>query len=188
MKSLNDLAEEIKVCRRCALCNSRKNAVPGEGPADARIMMIGEAPGRNEDEKGRPFVGRAGSLLDQALQKASLSRDAVFITNIVKCRPPNNRRPRSGEVSACRDYLFEQIRIVKPNAIITLGLTALQFFEDSKSLKLTPFEWRYEDISVKVFPTYHPAAALRGNKIAKESLFNTISTVRSYIGGQLGKR
>jgi DNA polymerase len=105
---------EIVGCTKCELHKSRKNAVPGEGPADAKIMFVGEGPGQNEDELGRPFVGAAGRLLTELLESIGLSRSEVFITNIVKCRPPGNRAPRKPEIEACNPYLMSQIRLIKP--------------------------------------------------------------------------
>lgn len=177
MNDIIHLSEQIISCRRCELCNSRKNAVPGEGSPDAKIMLIGEAPGRQEDETGRPFVGAAGRLLDKALKDSSISREEVFITNVVKCRPPNNRKPRGKEIDACREYLLKQIEIIKPKVIVTLGLTALQSFKKTSKLDLTPFEWSHKGLKVLIYPTYHPAAALRGNKSAAESLFRTFKSL-----------
>jgi len=163
---------------------TRINAVPGEGPEDAKIMLIGEAPGKKEDETGRPFIGRAGALLGRALNEASLSREEVFITNVVKCRPPDNRKPKAKEIKACRTYLLEQIDIVRPSIIVTLGLTALQSFKDTKRMQESSFEWVYRDKKIKIFPTYHPAAALRGSKLAKHSLFRTMKEVKRFMKQQ----
>jgi|BEDMetMinimDraft_2_1075160.scaffolds.fasta_scaffold00047_29 uracil-DNA glycosylase, family 4 len=178
MNSLEELANQISSCMKCELCRYRINAVPGEGKENARIMLIGEAPGKNEDITGRPFVGRAGALLDGAFKEASLSRSELFITNVVKCRPPGNRKPKAAEIEACRKHLLQQIKIVKPEVIVTLGLTALQFFKDAERIQELPFE--YGDERIKVYPTYHPAAALRGNKVARESLYRTIKAAKDY--------
>jgi DNA polymerase len=116
---------EIVGCTKCELHKSRKNAVPGEGPADAKIMFVGEGPGQNEDELGRPFVGAAGRLLTELLESIGLSRSEVFITNIVKCRPPGNRAPRKPEIEACNPYLMSQIRLIKPRIVCALGTPAI---------------------------------------------------------------
>jgi DNA polymerase len=118
---LEILAAQIRVCTKCPLCQSRTLAVPGDGAASARVMLIGEAPGREEDESGHPFVGAAGRFLDQVLEDAGITRSDLFITNIVKCRPPDNRTPRVSEVETCAsNYLFEQIEIINPALIVLL--------------------------------------------------------------------
>ena len=122
--SLEKIAADVRGCPLCKLSRSRKNAVPGEGQLSAKIMFIGEAPGRSEDEKGRPFVGAAGRILDELLKKAGIERSEVFITNIVKCRPPNNRVPKEDDLTACRPYLDRQIALIKPKVICILGRTA----------------------------------------------------------------
>ena len=124
MTHLRRLLPDVRGCPLCKLSRSRKNAVPGEGQLSAKIMFIGEAPGRSEDEKGRPFVGAAGRILDELLKKAGIERSEVFITNIVKCRPPNNRVPKEDELTACRPYLDRQIALIKPKVICILGRTA----------------------------------------------------------------
>ena len=165
---LTDIADELIVCRKCKLHKTRKNAVPGEGNIDNRIMFIGEAPGYSEDVKGRPFVGEAGKFLDIALQEAVLSRDSVFITNIVKCRPPNNREPSTEEIKACSPYLDRQIRVIKPKIIITLGnhSTAYVFhkvgllFDGITQVHGRFFEVSISKIETTIFSTFHPASAL----------------------------
>jgi len=122
---LATLARDIHDCRRCPLGFSRTHAVPGVGPESARIMVVGEAPGQNEDQQGEPFVGAAGKLLDQLLKGIGLSRGDVFITNILKCRPPNNRDPQPAEVQACSPYLEQQLRLIKPEVVLILGRHAL---------------------------------------------------------------
>src|SRR5271155_3559954 len=119
--ALEELATEIRSCIKCPLHLSRKNAVPGEGPSDASVMIVGEAPGRNEDEQGRPFVGAAGRNLDDLLSEAGVSRGSVFITNTVKCRPPANRRPARSELDTCHPYLRRQIEAIVPKVIVLLG-------------------------------------------------------------------
>ena len=125
VKRLEDLAAQIRVCTKCPLHQSRTLAVPGEGKASARVMLIGEGPGREEDESGHPFVGAAGRFLDQVLDGTEIQRADFFITNIVKCRPPQNRTPRVGEVETCTsNYLFHQIELINPQLIMLLGLVA----------------------------------------------------------------
>ena len=118
--SLEKIAVNVRGCPLCKLARTRKNAVPGEGQISAKIMFIGEAPWRSEDEKGKPFVGAAGRILDNVLKKAGIERSQVFITNIVKCRPPNNRVPEEDELIACRPYLDRQIALIKPKVICIL--------------------------------------------------------------------
>src|SRR5579875_1424983 len=180
MNSLEELAKQIKSCTKCELCKYRINAVPGEGLESAKIMLVGEAPGKTEDMTGKPFVGKAGELLDEALEEASLSREELFITNVVKCRPPGNRKPKAAEIEACRNYLLQQINIVRPKVIVTLGLTALQFFKDAERMQELPFEYTSGNERITVYPTYHPAAALRGNKIARESIYRTMKEIKNY--------
>ncbi|HEX5084157.1 MAG TPA: uracil-DNA glycosylase [Blastocatellia bacterium] len=132
---LEALAAQIRVCVKCPLCQSRKLAVPGDGKISARVMLIGEAPGREEDESGHPFVGAAGRFLDHVLEGSGIDRDDLFITNIVKCRPPNNRTPKVGEVDTCvSNYLFEQIEIINPALIGLLGGVAARKILGVKSV------------------------------------------------------
>lgn len=132
---LEALAAQIRVCTKCPLCQSRTLAVPGDGRASARVMLIGEAPGREEDETGHPFVGAAGRFLDHVLDGTGINRDDLFITNIVKCRPPNNRTPRVGEVETCTsNYLFEQIELISPALIMLLGGVAAKKMLGVKSV------------------------------------------------------
>jgi len=164
------LVRQIRECRRCGLYQHRKNPVVGEGPLTADIVIVGEAPGRKEDETGRPFVGPAGQLLNVLLSKAGLRREDVYITNIVKCRPPGNRDPTREEVNACLPYLLTQLEIIKPKIIIALGRHAGRVI-----YKLVGRPWRgmssshgvvvegtleHVNVKVKVVATYHPAAAL----------------------------
>lgn len=163
-KRLEEIAAQVKTCVRCRLSGSRTHAVPGEGPSTASIMFVGEGPGFNEDQQGRPFVGRAGKLLDDLLASVPLNRSDVFITNVVKCRPPENRDPAADEMDACSIYLNGQIEIIQPRVIATLGRHSLsRFFPDARISKdhgriLT---WR----NIVVYPLYHPAAALRSSNV-----------------------
>ena len=160
-QSLADIASLIAVCRACKLCDGRTKTVPGEGSATARLVVIGEGPGRTEDETGRPFVGRAGELLTKILEAIKLPRDQVFICNIVKCRPPENRLPQYDEIAACLPFLYRQIELVKPKAILAMGGTAAQSLLNTKQSlgSLRNQIHRFRGIPVVV--TYHPAALLR---------------------------
>ncbi len=157
--SLEKIAAEVRGCPLCKLSRSRKNAVPGEGQLSAKIMFIGEAPGRSEDEKGRPFVGAAGRILDELLKKAGIERSEVFITNIVKCRPPNNRVPKEDELTACRPYLDRQIALIKPKVICILGRTAYSSLLGGSSITANRGKI-VERAGQKYFLTFHPAAVI----------------------------
>ena len=157
--SLEKIAAEVRSCPLCKLARTRKNAVPGEGQLAARIMFVGEAPGRSEDEKGRPFVGSAGRILDDLLQKAGIERSQVFITNVVKCRPPNNRVPEDDEAAACRPYLDRQIALIKPKVICILGRTAYASLLGGSSITTNRGKI-VEKAGQKYFLTFHPAAAI----------------------------
>ena len=159
MPDLDELAQLISRCPDCRLCETRTQAVPGEGPADARVMFIGEGPGFNEDRTGRPFVGAAGKFLDQLLAAANLQRANVFISNIVKCRPPNNRDPMPDEIEACRKWLDEQIALIKPEVIVTLGRHSMNKFIPGASISRIHGVPR-EVNGIVVVPMFHPAAAL----------------------------
>ncbi len=157
--ALARIADEIRVCLRCELHKTRTKAVPGEGPADARIMLIGEAPGWNEDQQGRPFVGAAGKFLEELLAAAGLKREDVFITNIVKSRPPGNRDPLPDEIAACEPWLQRQIEIIDPDVIVTLGRFSMaQWFPSERISKIHGQPKRVG--RRLIVPMYHPAAAL----------------------------
>ena len=159
MADLETLHQQIRACRLCNLAGGRTHAVPGEGAPNASLMFIGEGPGFNEDRQGRPFVGPAGQFLDELLRSIGLDRASVFITNMVKCRPPNNRDPFPGEVQACSAYLDAQIAAIRPRVIVPLGRHALaRWFPNQSIGKLRAKPRRFGD--VVVFPLYHPAAAL----------------------------
>ena len=157
---LEEIAAEVRQCSKCPLGRSRTNAVPGDGPEDARIMFVGEAPGGEEDRQGLPFVGPAGRLLNELLTQAGLRREDVFITNIVKCRPPQNRDPMPSEIEACREYLVGQIAAINPAVLCTLGSPALRTLVDPKLSigRVHGTARRHEGILY--VPLYHPAAAI----------------------------
>jgi DNA polymerase len=165
---MNQITSEARSCLKCALGENRKNVVLGAGNLDADIVLIGEAPGRKEDESGHPFVGSAGKLLDGLLKSAGLSRDDVFIGNILKCRPPGNRRPKKPEVTACEGYLERQVEIIKPNVIAPMGNSALAYFQDLFKLEKLAIGDAHGKVysveaswgKVSLIPLYHPAAAI----------------------------
>lgn len=151
---------EIIKCVKCDLHKSRRNAVPGEGPADAKVMFVGEGPGQNEDEQGRPFVGAAGKLLTELLESIGFSRSDVFITNVVKCRPPNNRAPRKSEIEACNPYLMSQIELIKPRIICPLGTPAITTLLGEEFTATKSHGKPTSKDNLMILPMYHPAAAL----------------------------
>lgn len=159
MQQLTEIANEIQACSKCGLAYSRKNVVPGEGPANAELLFIGEGPGFYENEQGRPFVGQAGKFLEELLQKAGLKREDVFITNVVKCRPPGNRDPLPEELEACSEYLERQIEALNPRVIVTLGRYSMgRFFNNAKISEVHgQAVWVRGRLIVAM---YHPAAAL----------------------------
>jgi uracil-DNA glycosylase family 4 len=156
---LDDIAGEIRVCTRCELHRTRTNSVPGEGPADARIMVIGEAPGWNEDQQGRPFVGAAGKFLEELLGAAGLKRSDVFITNVVKSRPPGNRDPLPDEIAACAPFLQRQIDTIDPDVIVTLGRFSMAKWFPGERISRIHGQPK-KDGKRLIVPMYHPAAAL----------------------------
>lgn len=166
MKNLTDISELIKNCINCELSLTRTHAVPGEGSFNAKIMLVGEAPGHYEDNSGIPFVGAAGKLLTKLLNSINLSRDDVFITNIVKCRPPNNRDPSPNEISQCSPYLRKQIELINPRLIITLGRHSLSYFVPNTPIGKAHGTIIKQD-GYTIYPTYHPAAALRQTRFSE---------------------
>lgn len=159
MSELTDLYQEIKVCQKCILSQGRTHAVPGEGPEDADIIFIGEGPGFHEDRQGRPFVGAAGNYLNELLEKIGLSREQVYITNVVKCRPPGNRDPQPEEIEACRPYLDAQIEVIRPRLIVTLGRFSMQRYFPGASISRIHGQPKRVG-NVIYYPMFHPAAAL----------------------------
>lgn len=162
---LHELAEEIKVCPKCRLAETRTLAVPGEGSATANLMFVGEGPGEKEDLSGRPFLGAAGQYLNTLLAQAGIERDEVFICNVVKCRPPGNRDPVADEIAACNDYLMAQIAIVEPKIICPLGSPALKTLL-SPDLKISKVRCKvFRKNGILYIPLYHPAAALHRQEL-----------------------
>lgn len=161
-KLLSDLRNEIGDCKRCKLSLKRMNIVFGEGNPDARLMFVGEGPGEEEDIQGRPFVGKAGILLTRMIEKMELRREDVYIANIVKCRPPENREPEKDEVASCRGFVERQMDIISPGVIMTLGKVALQALTNNNTLKITASRGKFIDFrGFPVMPTFHPAYLLR---------------------------
>jgi len=159
MSALAELCDEILTCRNCELARHRTNVVPGEGAEDANLFFIGEAPGWHEDQQGRPFVGPAGQFLDQLLASIGLRREEVYIANVIKCRPPQNREPLPEEIQACRRWLDRQIEIIQPQMIVTLGRYSLaRHFPNESISKIHGKPRKLEGIIY--YPMYHPAAAL----------------------------
>ena len=180
MPLLDEIAQQVQACRRCALAGGRTHAVPGVGDPNARVIFVGEAPGRAEDEQGMPFVGPAGKVLDRLLKRAGLAREQVFITNILKCRPPENRDPRPDEVEACREYLDGQIACIKPRLICTLGRPALQTLVDPKASIAKVHAQVIEQEGLTFVPLYHPAAGLH-NKAMQASIIEGFDKLREIL-------
>lgn len=179
--SLEKIAADVRGCPLCKLARTRKNAVPGEGQISAKIMFIGEAPGRSEDEKGKPFVGAAGRILNDLLKKAGIERSQVFITNIVKCRPPNNRVPEEDELIACRPYLDRQIALIKPKVICILGRTAYSSILGGSSITANRGKI-VERSGQKYFSTFHPAAV-----IYNKNLLSTLEADLKKLAAEINK-
>jgi uracil-DNA glycosylase len=180
LRILDELAIEIRTCPKCRLAETRTNAVPGEGSGTARIMFVGEGPGENEDKTGRPFVGAAGQFLNQLLCQAGIAREDVFITNIVKCRPPMNRVPLEDEVEACSDYLMAQIAVIEPKFVIPLGGAALKTLLGPQ-LKITQSRCKvFRKSGILYIPLFHPAAALHNSRLV-ETLQADIQTLKELL-------
>jgi DNA polymerase len=165
-KKLEKLNKEIKNCKKCPLWKTRENTVPGEGPIGAKLIIIGQAPGSEENKTGRPFIGRAGQLLNQLLKIARINREKIFITSPIKCFPPKNRKPIKKEIEACLPWLKKQIEIINPQKFILLGEIAFSVFFPNKKLRDFRGKWIKKN-SKEYFPTYHPAAGMRFPKIKK---------------------
>jgi uracil-DNA glycosylase family 4 len=167
--TLSQLQKVIKGCAKCGLAKTRKNVVPGEGDPNARLVFVGEAPGEDEDIQGRPFVGRAGKLLDQLIERVGLRRDEVYICNVLKCRPPNNRDPEPDEIAACKGYLTAQLNLIKPKIICTLGRHAYNtlFGVDEKITRIRGKLTTYH--GTMLLPTFHPSYLLRNQTKINEA-------------------
>ncbi|HEY1284853.1 MAG TPA: uracil-DNA glycosylase [Solirubrobacterales bacterium] len=180
------LYREVTACTRCPLHETRTKAVFGAGDADADVMFVGEAPGAEEDRQGLPFVGRAGQLLDQLLGEIGMSREEVFIANVLKSRPPGNRDPQPAEIEACRPYLFEQVRLIEPRVVCTLGNFSTKLLTGNPAgitrVRGTPQVHRLGGRSVFLLPLFHPAAALRTPSV-KETLRADLETLPALVSG-----
>jgi len=185
LTSLTTIAKAVEACTRCPLYKTANRGVPGEGAAKARLVCVGEAPGANEDETGRPFVGQAGQLLTKILAAVDLTREEVFITNVVKHRPPGNRNPAPGEIEACSPYLVRQLELIKPKVIVAFGTFAAQTLLNTKTPigKLRGEVHRYHGIPLVV--TYHPAALLR-NPSWKRPTWEDVKLARRILDSATG--
>jgi DNA polymerase len=185
---LEAVAKEVVVCVKCQLWKNRKKAVPGEGNPESLVMFIGEAPGQSEDIKGKPFVGAAGKFLEALLSEIGLSRDDVFICNIVKCRPSRNREPMPNEIQTCTPYLDRQIRIIEPKFIVTLGNHSTAYIFSKANLAFNSitqtrgkfYQATILDTQITIFPTFHPAAALYSEKY-KETLQRDFQLIKNEL-------
>lgn len=177
------IEQTILNCRLCTLADTRQHAVPGEGNIKTELMFVGEAPGRDEDVQGRPFVGRAGQLLTKIINAMKFKRNEVYITNTVKCRPPKNRNPHKEEMNSCKDYLLKQIDLIRPKVIVTLGRVAASFFIET-DLGMTALRGKFYDFQgVKVMPTFHPSYLIRneGNKILRKMVWEDMQKVMVFL-------
>ena len=184
-RSLEEIAAEVRACQKCGLAAGRTLAVPGEGNPKSPLMFIGEGPGHDEDIQGRPFVGRAGQLLTKIIAAMGYDRSKVFIANIVKCRPPENRVPHRDEAEACAPFLLEQIAVLKPRVIVTLGKTAADFFlpnvKAMSSIRGIFQDWR----GLPIMPTFHPSYLIRneGNKEIRKMVWDDMRKVMAFLAG-----
>jgi uracil-DNA glycosylase family 4 len=159
LSEFSELYDQVRACQKCVLAQGRTHAVPGEGPENAEVLFIGEAPGFHEDRQGRPFVGAAGKFLEELLDKIGMKREQVYIANVVKCRPPGNRDPQPGEIEACRPYLDRQIELLRPKLIVTLGRFSMErYFPGASISRIHGQPKRVGNIIY--YPMFHPAAAL----------------------------
>lgn len=179
-KTWEELENECYKCKKCKLCNNRHNVVIGTGNKNAKVMFIGEGPGADEDIQGIPFVGKAGKLMDKALEGVGIKREEIYIANIVKCRPPNNRNPEYEEADICREYLDSQIKLVNPKIIVLLGSVALKnILGKEYGITASRGKW-FEKDGIKYMPTFHPAALLR-DEVKKIDFWKDLKEVKKVI-------
>ena len=182
MTTLDELRIEAEACTRCRLADTRTQVVFGVGSPDSDLMFVGEAPGKNEDLQGEPFVGRAGQLLDQLLAEVGIPRDTVYIANVIKCRPPNNRDPHDDEIHSCKGYLREQIRLIRPKVVVTLGNFATKLLLRTTvgitRMRGHAYPWWLESTLI---PTFHPAAALRGGDRVTDAMRHDFALMRKAL-------
>lgn len=180
METLDTLREDLGDCQRCGLAAGRIKIVFGSGSPTADLMFVGEAPGRDEDQQGEPFVGRAGKLLTKIIEAIDLRREDVYIANILKCRPPNNRDPQPDEVAACSPFLFRQIEVIKPKVVVALGAYAARTLLDTE-MAISKLRGRFHDYrGTQLMPTYHPSYLLR-NPGAKRPVWEDMQLVRDLL-------
>lgn len=176
---MDAIRQKIRTCQECSLYQGRKHAVPGEGPVDSQVMFIGEGPGYHENEQGKPFVGQAGKFLDELLASGGLNREEVYITNVVKCRPPANRDPEPQELAACRLYLDEQIELVNPKIIVTLGRFSMARFIEGG--RISQIHGKIHEVEGRtVITMYHPAAALHQPAL-RGALLSDFAHLKSFL-------
>lgn len=180
-----ELRARALVCTDCGLSQTRTNVVFGVGDPQARVMLVGEAPGKNEDLQGEPFVGAAGKLLDSLLAEIGLERSEVYIANVLKCRPPGNRDPHPNEIDSCKGYLREQIRLIEPEVVVTLGNFATKLLLNTET-GITRLRGRLHPwwLGSSLVPTFHPAAALRGGDRVTDQMREDFALVRSILDGR----
>ena len=185
-ETLDDIRRNLGECQRCKLWSTRTNIVFGEGNAQAQLMFVGEGPGADEDASGRPFIGRAGQLLTKMIEAIELKREDVYIANVVKSRPPNNRAPEADEITACRPFLWRQIAVIKPKLIVTLGNPATQLLLETK-IGITQLRGKLQPYArvpgVQVLPTFHPAYLLRSPDKKREA-WEDLKKVRAFLRGE----
>lgn len=179
MNTLQEIAQRVAACTDCPLSKTRTRTVPGAGPEDAELLLIGEAPGYHEDQQGIPFVGPAGRFLEQLLASIGLDRDQVYITNVVKCRPPGNRDPLPNEISNCGKFLTRQLDMINPKIVITLGRYSLARFLPDETIGRVHGKTRQVD-GLTVFPMYHPAAALHQQRY-RQTIIDDMKAVPSLL-------
>lgn len=185
-QSLSEIREELGDCERCKLCGTRNSIVFGEGNPDARLVFVGEGPGRDEDMQGRPFVGKAGQLLTKIIKAMNLKREDVYICNVVKCRPPQNRNPEPDEVESCEPFLVKQIRSINPEVIVALGSVATGLLLKLRNFKMGQLRGNFHEYEgAKLMVTYHPAALLR-NPAFKKPVWEDMKLVMKELGIPVG--
>jgi len=181
--ALEAIHEKVRRCTLCPLHTGRTKAVPGAGPADAQIMFVGEAPGFHEDQQGIPFVGAAGNFLNELLEKVGIDRKTVYITNVIKCRPPGNRDPQVDEVAACKPYLDRQIEVIRPKIIVTLGRYSMARAYPDEKISYVHGQARRVN-GLVYFPMYHPAAALHQPSL-KPTVENDFLKLKQLLDGEI---
>lgn len=187
VRPLAEIREEVSTCKACSLCEGRTNVVFGEGNPHARVMIVGEAPGKNEDLQGKPFVGAAGKFLDELLEVAGLKREDVFIANVLKCRPPSNRNPKPEEIEACATFLRQQTQTISPDVIVTLGNFAAQFILRT-GVGITHLRGTVQRAGrFLVLPVFHPAAAIY-DRSKRDVLLSDFERVGSLVRDRMATK